>query len=48
MQILQTRRRFLTGAAMAGAARIVGLPESLHAEPLETTTVRLPRWVGGS
>ncbi|WP_352838502.1 twin-arginine translocation signal domain-containing protein, partial [Mesorhizobium sp. M0296] len=48
MQILQTRRRFLTGAAMAGAAGIVGLPESLHAEPLETTTVRLPRWVGGS
>ena len=49
MQIMQTRRRFLAGAAIAGAAGIVGLPESLHAEPpLETTTVRLPRWVGGS
>ena len=49
MQIIQTRRRFLAGAAMAGAAGIVGLPKSLHAEPpLETTTVRLPRWVGGS
>ncbi|MER8974465.1 MULTISPECIES: ABC transporter substrate-binding protein [unclassified Mesorhizobium] len=49
MQIMQTRRRFLAGAAMAGAAGIVGLPKSLHAEPpLETTTVRLPQWVGGS
>lgn len=49
MAIRQTRRRFLKGAAMAGAAGIIGLPKSLHAEPaLETTTVRLPRWVGGS
>ncbi|WP_214476980.1 ABC transporter substrate-binding protein [Mesorhizobium sp. dw_380] len=49
MQIMQTRRRFLSGAAMAGAAGIVGLPQPLHAEPpLETTTVRLPHWVGGS
>jgi hypothetical protein len=49
MQIIQTRRRFLAGAAMAGAAGVVGLPKSLHAEsPPETTTVRLPRWVGGS
>ncbi|WP_095205189.1 ABC transporter substrate-binding protein [Mesorhizobium carmichaelinearum] len=49
MQIIQTRRRFLAGAAMAGAAGIVGLPQPLHAEPpLETTTVRLPHWVGGS
>ncbi|MER9126390.1 ABC transporter substrate-binding protein [Mesorhizobium sp. M0959] len=49
MQIIQTRRRFLAGAAMAGAAGIVGLPGSLHAEPpLETTTVRLPLWVGSS
>lgn len=44
MQIMQTPRRFLAGAAMAGAAGIVGLPKSLHAEPqLETTTVRLLR-----
>jgi NitT/TauT family transport system substrate-binding protein len=49
MQIIQTRRRFLAGAAMVGAAGIVGLPKPLHAEPpLETTTVRLPWWVGGS
>ncbi|MER8805081.1 ABC transporter substrate-binding protein [Mesorhizobium sp. M0998] len=49
MQIIQTRRRFLAGAAMAGAAGIVGVPGSLHAEPpLETTTVRLPLWVGSS
>jgi NitT/TauT family transport system substrate-binding protein len=49
MQIIQTRRRFLAGAAMASAVGIVGLPKSLHAEPpLETTTVRLPRWVGRS
>jgi NitT/TauT family transport system substrate-binding protein len=49
MQIMQTRRRFLAGAAMAGAAGIVGFPQPLHAEPpLETTTVRLPHWVGGS
>ena len=49
MQIIQNRRRFLAGAAMAGAAGIVGFPKSLHAEPpLETTTVRLPWWVGGS
>ncbi|MHB9448920.1 ABC transporter substrate-binding protein [Mesorhizobium sp. RSR565B] len=49
MQTIQTRRRFLAGAAMVGAAGIVGLPESLHAEPpLETTTVRLPWWVDTS
>ncbi|MGR9181416.1 ABC transporter substrate-binding protein [Rhizobium leguminosarum] len=48
MPIIQTRRRFLAGAVTVGAAGIVGLPESLQAEPLETTSVRLPRWVGGS
>ena len=32
MQILRTRRHFLAGAAWAGAAGIVGLPESLHTE----------------
>ncbi|WP_410001528.1 twin-arginine translocation signal domain-containing protein [Rhizobium leguminosarum] len=42
MPIIQTRRRFLAGAATVGAAGIVGLPESLQAEPLETTSVRLP------
>src|SRR3954451_12013048 len=48
MQIIQTRRRFLAGAATAGVTAIVGVPELLQAEPLETTTVRLPRWIGGS
>ena len=49
MPIIQSRRRFLAGATMAGAAGFVGLPTSLHAEPpLETTAVRLPRWVGGA
>ncbi|MEQ1949857.1 ABC transporter substrate-binding protein [Mesorhizobium sp. CN2-181] len=49
MPIIQSRRRFLAGAAMVGAAGIVGLPKPLHAEPpLETTTVRLPRWIGGA
>jgi NitT/TauT family transport system substrate-binding protein len=34
---------------MAGAAGVVGLPQPLHAEEqLETTTVRLPRWIGSS
>ena len=48
MHSLQSRRRFLTGAAMAGAAGVVAAPRSLHAEPPpETTTVRLPRWVDG-
>jgi len=47
MRIMQSRRRFLAGAAMAGAASVIGAPKSLHAEPpLETTTVRLPKWVG--
>ncbi|WP_409999579.1 twin-arginine translocation signal domain-containing protein [Rhizobium leguminosarum] len=42
MPIIQTRRRFLAGAATVGAAGVVGLPESLQAKPLETTSVRLP------
>jgi NitT/TauT family transport system substrate-binding protein len=44
MQIIQTRRRFLAGAALAGAAGLVGAPGSLLAEPPpETATVRLPK-----
>jgi NitT/TauT family transport system substrate-binding protein len=44
MEIMQSRRRFLTGAAMAGAVGVVGLPRSIHAEPPpETTTVRLAK-----
>jgi NitT/TauT family transport system substrate-binding protein len=48
MPITQSRRRFLASASLAGAAGLIGLPASLHAEPApETTTVRLPRWIGG-
>ncbi len=44
MRIMQSRRRFLTGAALAGAAGVIGLPKPLHAEPPpETSTVRLAR-----
>ena len=42
MPIMQTRRRFLTAAALAGAADLIRPPQTLAAEgPLETTTVRL-------
>lgn len=45
---MQTRRRFLATASLAGVAGLVSAPNSLHAEPPpETTTVRLPKWVGG-
>jgi NitT/TauT family transport system substrate-binding protein len=44
MQIIQSRRRFLAGVSLAGAAGLVGAPRSLHAEPPpETTTVRLAK-----
>ena len=47
MQIMQSRRRFLTGVSMAGAAGLVGTPGSLHAEPPpETTAVRIWKEVG--
>ena len=48
MHILQSRRRFLTGSlSLAGAATLVGVPKPLHAEPPpETTTVRLPKYIG--
>jgi len=47
MQIVQSRRRFLATASLAGATGLVGAAKSLHAEPPpETTTVRLPKWVG--
>jgi NitT/TauT family transport system substrate-binding protein len=50
MQIIQSRRDFLASAsvAAAGAAGVLGARGLLADEaPLETTTVRLPRWVGG-
>ena len=41
MPMIQTRRRFLTAAALAGAADLIRPPQTLAAEgPLETTTVR--------
>lgn len=44
MRIMQSRRRFLAGAAMASAAGVFGLPKPLRAEPPpETTTIRLSR-----
>src|SRR5215471_10237102 len=42
MEIVQTRRRFLTRLSLAGAASLLHLPRALAAEgALETTTVRL-------
>ena len=42
--MMQTRRRFIGSAALAGAAALLRPPASQAAEPpLETTTVRLPR-----
>ena len=48
MQIIQSRRDFLATASLATAGSMFGARGSLAAEPpLETTTIRLPRWVGG-
>ena len=45
--IVQTRRRFIGSAALAGAAGLAGMPTARAAEPPpETTTVRLPRIPG--
>ena len=42
MEMVQTRRRFLTTLSLAGAASLLRLPRTLAAEePLETTSVRL-------
>ena len=44
MSMMQTRRRFLSTLAVAGAAGLVRTPRALAAEgALETTTVRLPK-----
>ena len=46
MPIMQSRRRFLASASLAGAACLAGAPKSAYAEPPpETTTVRLPRQI---
>jgi NitT/TauT family transport system substrate-binding protein len=43
MHIMLSRRRFLADAALGGAAGLMGVPNSLHAEPPpETASVRLP------
>ena len=47
MQIIQSRRRFLAGLSAAGAASLVGVQQSLAAEPPpETTSVRLAKIKG--
>jgi NitT/TauT family transport system substrate-binding protein len=44
---MQSRRRFLSSASLAGAAGLIGAPKSLRAEPLpETTTVRIAKYTG--
>jgi NitT/TauT family transport system substrate-binding protein len=49
MQVMQSRRRFLVTASLASVAGLVGAPRTLHADPPpETTTIRLPRWIGGA
>ena len=49
MQTPNSRRSFLAGLSATAAAGYVGSAQPALAEPpLETTTVRLPRWVGGA
>ena len=50
MQIIQNRRTFLAGLTAAGGAGLFNVrPSNAAAEPpLETTTVRLGRWIGGA
>jgi hypothetical protein len=48
MPIVQSRRRFLASAAVAGAAGVVGGFKSLHAEPApETPIIRIEKTAGG-
>jgi NitT/TauT family transport system substrate-binding protein len=48
MQMTQSRRDFLTSTSLAIAVGVLG-QKPLHAEPpLETTTVRLPQWIGSA
>jgi len=50
MQIIRSRRSFLTGLSALGAAGILGTDDLLAAAeaPPETTSVRLPRYIGGA
>ena len=43
MTIAQTRRQFLTGLSLAGAAGLLRLPAKAGEERLETTSVRFMR-----
>lgn len=48
MPIVQSRRRFLASASVAGAAGLVGGFKSLHAEPApETPIIRIEKTAGG-
>jgi NitT/TauT family transport system substrate-binding protein len=47
--IMPDRRSFLTGLGAAGVTGFVGVRRSFASEPPpETTTVRLPQWIGGA
>ncbi|MGO4838922.1 twin-arginine translocation signal domain-containing protein, partial [Rhizobiaceae sp. 2RAB30] len=47
MQNVLNRRRFLASATLAGAAGLLGVPETLAAEPPpETPTIRLAKISG--
>ena len=49
MQIIQDRRTFLAGLTAAGTAGVIGTSTPAWAEPpLETTSVRLSRYIGGA
>jgi NitT/TauT family transport system substrate-binding protein len=50
MQIIRDRRSFLTGLSAIGAAGLLGNGDLLAAaeQPPETTSVRLPRYLGGA
>jgi NitT/TauT family transport system substrate-binding protein len=48
VQMTQSRRDFLASTSLAMAVGVLG-QRPLHAEaPLETTTVRLPQWIGSA
>ena len=47
MALLQSRREFTASLSLAGTAALIGSAPALADEgPPETTTVRLPRWIG--
>ena len=48
MQIIPSRRSFLAGLSAVGAASLLNIPANAAGElPPETTSVRLPQWIGG-